>query len=95
MNLRNIVSNFRIFLVVVWLTSFGYWIVVTGYLLKAPLHPDATTGHIIPWSNHGEIHFGTVSLVRSYDVSFFLFVSTLVFIFGCTALEKFIISRHD
>ncbi|HEX2590415.1 MAG TPA: hypothetical protein VHL34_02920 [Rhizomicrobium sp.] len=32
---------------------------------NGPAHPDKASGHVIPWSNHGAMHYMTV---RQYDI---------------------------
>lgn len=51
----------------IWFVLFVY---VGMLLTQAPLHPDRASGHLIPWSNHGVIHYVTQ---RANDLEDILF----------------------
>jgi hypothetical protein len=48
----------------IWPTvAIGGWLLVIAFAVGSPTVPDATTGHTIPFNNHGQIHYVT-SLVH-------------------------------
>ena len=51
----------------IWAVLFIY---VGMLLTQAPLHPDRASGHLIPWSNHGVIHYVTQRANALQDVLF-------------------------
>jgi ABC-type sulfate transport system permease component len=43
-------------LAVVWGLVFVY---TMAKIVRSPAHPARETGHIVPWSNHGFMHYAT------------------------------------
>jgi hypothetical protein len=48
----------------IWpIVAIGGWLLVLAIAVGSPTVPDASTGHVIPFNNHGAIHYVT-SLVH-------------------------------
>jgi hypothetical protein len=85
----------RLVAAALWIIAFPIWIFSTAVLLRAPLKPDPVTGRIIPWSNHGELHFVTEHDILMDNVSFFTLGGSLLLVMGCTAVGKLLKRRNE
>ena len=65
--------------------GFGGYVYSVGRLTGAPLHPVPEQGYVVPFNNHGVIHYVHMIDYRIYEIALTSFV--LAVILGAVSLR--------